>query len=99
TEWVEELEDSVNAHVVAYINEDDVASGTRFAAAASPSLKPLIRDLTHYVPEPGGHGTVYDAWLRAGLSDTSALRLDTLGGRPGFAALTHHLGIPSASVS
>ena len=99
TEWVEELEDSVNAHVVAYINEDDVASGTRFAAAASPSLKPLIRDLTHYVPEPGGHGTVYDAWLREGLSDTSALRLDNLGGGSDFAAFTHHLGIPSASVS
>jgi N-acetylated-alpha-linked acidic dipeptidase len=98
TEWVEELEDSVRSHVVAYLNEDDVASGIRFAGSASPSLKPLIRDVTRAVADPDGRGTVYDAWLASSSGDTAALRIDNLGGGSDFAAFSHHLGIPSASV-
>src|SRR6185436_759472 len=61
TEWVEEQEDSVRTHVVAYINEDDVASGLRFAGAGSPSIKPFLREVTRAVPDPRGVGTIYDA--------------------------------------
>ena len=99
TEWVEEQEDSVRAHVVAYINEDDVTSGLRFAGAASPSVKPLIREVSRAVPDPGGSGTVYDTWLATATGDTTALRLDNLGGGSDFTSFSHHLGIPSGSLS
>ena len=99
TEWVEEEEDSVRAHVVAYINEDDVASGLRFAGAGSPSVKPFIREVTRAVPDPGGASTVYDGWLATATGDTTALRLDNLGGGSDFAPFSHHVGIPSGSFS
>ena len=95
---MEEQEDSVRAHVVAYINEDDVTSGLRFAGAGSPSIKPFIREVTRAVPDPGGPGTVYDAWLAAAAGDTTALRLDNLGGGSDFTPFSHHLGIPSGSL-
>jgi N-acetylated-alpha-linked acidic dipeptidase len=97
TEWVEEHEDSVRAHVVAYINEDDVTNGLRFAGAGSPSIKPFIREVTRAVPDPAGPGTVYDNWLAVATRDTTALRLDNLGGGSDFASFSHHLGIPSGS--
>jgi N-acetylated-alpha-linked acidic dipeptidase len=84
--------------VVAYLNEDDVANGVRFVGAASPSLKPFIRDVTRAVADPDGRGTVYDAWLASTAGDTAALRLDNLGGGSDFAAFSHHLGIAAASV-
>src|SRR5436305_610219 len=73
TEWVEELEDSLRAHVVAYINEDGTFSGPNFGGSGSPSLKPLLRSTTHVVPDPVGPGTVYDVWLKAKNGDTTAL--------------------------
>jgi len=98
TEWVEEQEDSVRAHVVAYINEDDVTSGSRFAGAGSPSIKPFIREVTRAVPDPGGLGTVHDTWLAAATGDSTALQLDNLGGGSDFTPFSHHLGIPSGSL-
>ena len=97
TEWVEEQEDSVQKHVVAYINEDDVTSGASFAGAASPSLKPFVREVTRAVPDPRGVGTVYDAWFAETTGDTNALRLANLGGGSDFTAFSHHLGIPAAT--
>jgi len=99
TEWVEELEDSVDSHVVAYINEDDVANGLRFSGTGSPSLKPFMRDLTRVVSDPGGRGTVYDAWWRMSVADTTGPTLDNPGGGSDFAAFTHHMGIPSIALS
>jgi N-acetylated-alpha-linked acidic dipeptidase len=54
TEWVEELEDSLRAHAVAYINEDGTFSGPSFNGAGSPSLKPLFRAAARVVPDPKG---------------------------------------------
>jgi N-acetylated-alpha-linked acidic dipeptidase len=98
TEWVEELEDSVQARVVAYINEDDVTSGPHFTASASPSLKPFVRDLARAVSDPQGRGTVYDAWQMQVSGDTSVLQFDDLGGGSDFAGFTHHLGVASLGV-
>jgi len=98
TEWAEELEDSLRAHVVAYFNEDGTFSGSSFSGAASPSLKPLIRAATRVVPDPEGEGTVYDEWLRHGKGDTAALTLGNLGGGSDFAAFYHHLGIPAGGI-
>jgi N-acetylated-alpha-linked acidic dipeptidase len=98
TEWVEEMEDSLLAHAVAYINEDGTFSGPNFSGSGSPSLKPLIRDVTRAVPDPSGPGTVYDVWLRRNKGDTAALTLDNLGGGSDFAGFYHHLGIPAGGI-
>jgi len=98
TEWVEDLEDSVRAHVVAYLNEDDVTNGMRFTGASSPSLKTFIRDVTRAVADPEGRGTVYDAWRAASAADSTPPQLDNLGGGSDYAAFSHHLGIASASI-
>ncbi|HUL04585.1 MAG TPA: M20/M25/M40 family metallo-hydrolase [Gemmatimonadales bacterium] len=98
TEWVEELEDEVGAHVVAYINEDDVANGLRFGGTGSPSLKPFIRDLTRMVADPGGVGTVYDGWRRYAVADTQGPAIENPGGGSDFAVFAHHMGIPMMGV-
>ncbi len=98
TEWVEELEDSLRAHVVAYVNEDDLVAGTKFEGDASPSLKPLIREAAQAVADPAGRGTVYDVWLAAGKGDTASLTLGNLGGGSDYAGFYHHLGIPAAGI-
>ena len=98
TEWVEELEDTLRAHVVAYINEDGTFSGPNFDAGGSPSLKPLIRNAARVVPDPIGPGSVYDVWLRKNKGDTTALTLGNLGGGSDFAGFYHHLGIPSGGI-
>jgi N-acetylated-alpha-linked acidic dipeptidase len=98
TEWVEELADSLRRHAVAYLNEDGTFSGPTFGGAGSPSLKRLIREATRAVPDPGGAGTVYDAWLKRQRGDTAQLSLGNLGGGSDFAGFYHHLGIPSGGI-
>ena len=98
TEWVEELEDSLRAHVVAYINEDGTFSGPNFSGAGSPSLKPLFRASARVVPDPVGPGSVYDVWLKAQSGDTTKLTFGNLGGGSDFAGFYHHLGIPSGGI-
>ena len=98
TEWVEELEDSLRAHVVAYINEDGTFSGPNFNGAGSPSLKPLFRSVARVVADPVGPGTVYDVWLKSKNGDTTALTFGNLGGGSDFAGFYHHLGIPSGGI-
>jgi N-acetylated-alpha-linked acidic dipeptidase len=98
TEWVEEMEDSLRAHAVAYINEDGTFSGPNFSGAGSPSLKPLFRAAARAVPDPVGPGTVYDVWLRAKNGDSTALTLGNLGGGSDFAGFYHHIGIPSGGI-
>ena len=98
TEWVEELEDSLRAHVVAYINEDGTFSGPNFSGAGSPSLKPLFRASARVVPDPAGPGSVYDVWLKGQSGDTTKLTFGNLGGGSDFAGFYHHLGIPSGGI-
>jgi N-acetylated-alpha-linked acidic dipeptidase len=105
TEWVEEMADSLRAKVVAYINEDDVATGMQFGGSGSPSLKSLIRAATQVVPDPtsgggggGATGSVYAVWLRRLRGDTTQLTLGNLGGGSDFAGFSHHLGIPSGAI-
>lgn len=98
TEWVEEMEDSIQAHVVAYINEDGVVSGRSFGGGASPSLKRLFREATRPVPDPTGQGTVYDAWLKRVNGDTARLTLGNLGGGSDFQGFSHRNGVPSGGI-
>ena len=98
TEWVEELEDTLRARVVAYLNEDGTFSGPNFGGSGSPSLKPLLRAATRVVPDPVGPGTVYDVWLKAHNGDTTALTMGNLGGGSDFSGFYHHLGIPAGGI-
>ncbi len=98
TEWVEEMADSLRAHVVAYVNEDDDTQGPNFAGDGSPSLKRLIREATLVVPDPTGPGSVFDVWLKRNKGDTTALRIGNIGGGSDFAGFYHHLGIPASEI-
>ena len=60
TEWAEQHE-KVLSHAVAYFNTDVGVGGPDFTAAAVPSLKQFVREVTKEVPSPKG-GTVYDQW-------------------------------------
>ena len=98
TEWVEELEDTLRARVVAYINEDGTFSGPNFGGSGSPSLKPLLRAAAQVVPDPVGPGTVYDVWKRKNNGDTTKLTMGNLGGGSDFSGFYHHLGIPAGGI-
>ena len=60
TEWVEQHAKALE-RAVAYFNMDVAVSGPDFSAAAVPSLKEFVRELTRSVPSPLG-GTVYEQW-------------------------------------
>ncbi|MFZ1939372.1 MAG: M28 family peptidase, partial [Terracidiphilus sp.] len=51
TEWVEQ-QGKLLEHAVAYFNVDVAVSGPNFSAAAVPSLKQFVRDVTRSVPSP-----------------------------------------------
>ena len=64
TEWAEQNAARL-ANAVAYFNTDVAVSGTNFSAAAVPSLKQFIREISKAVPSAQGGAptmTMYDAW-------------------------------------
>ena len=70
TEWVEQHAKALE-RAVAYFNTDVAVSGPDFSAAAVPSLKQFIREITRSVPSPAAATassstvpgtTVYDQW-------------------------------------
>ncbi len=92
TEWVEEHEAELSARAAAYLNQDAVG-GTRFGAAASPSLKPLLREAAAAV-SAGPARTVLDLWREQARVTTPPI--GDLGGGSDFAGFANHLGVPSA---
>src|SRR5579863_54684 len=60
TEWVEQHAQPLEK-AVAYFNVDVAVSGPNFSAAAVPSLKEFVRQISQSVPSPSG-GSVYDVW-------------------------------------
>jgi N-acetylated-alpha-linked acidic dipeptidase len=73
TEWGEQHAE-IEKTAVAYFNTDMAVSGPKFGAAAVPSLKQFVRDVTKSVPDAGG-GTVYEQWMK--LNHTGALQVDS----------------------
>jgi len=109
TEWAEQHE-KVLSHAVAYFNTDVGVSGPHFSAAAVPSLKQFVREVTQEVPSPKG-GTVYDHWKtdqsnpspsrsrkRSSFDLDSDVRIGTLGSGSDYTPFIQHLGVPSTDI-
>lgn len=91
-EWVEEHAAALLGSAVGYVNQDGIG-GTRFGAAAAPSLKPLVRESAAAVPAGDGR-SLLDEWETT--SGDAPPRIGDLGGGSDFAAFYNHLGIPSS---
>jgi N-acetylated-alpha-linked acidic dipeptidase len=94
TEYVEDDSLRLMRGGVAYLNQDAAASGARFGAGGSPSLRSLLRDVLRSVPDPAG-GSVYERWRRSSaVPEGSEPEMDDPGGGSDFAGFYNHLGIP-----
>jgi len=108
TEWVEQ-HDKALEHAVAYFNVDVAVSGPDFSAAAVPSLKQFIRELTHSVPSPMG-SSVYQQWKNnrsAGNEHRASnappqpgedVRVGDLGSGSDFTPFLQHVGVPATDI-
>jgi N-acetylated-alpha-linked acidic dipeptidase len=111
TEWVEQHPEQLQ-HAVAYFNTDVGVSGPTFNAAAVPSLKQFVREVTLEVPSPMG-GSVHDQWVKAESSSDSDqpsdehrdhaeagldVHIGTLGSGSDYTPFIQHLGVPSTDI-
>lgn len=107
TEWVEQHAAAMT-HAVAYFNVDVAVSGADFSAAAVPSLRQFVRDVTRDVPSPVG-GTVFEQWRihNAGESvhrssgapvNTDEVRVSDLGSGSDYTPFLQHAGVPSTDI-
>ncbi len=108
TEWVEQHAQTLE-RAVAYFNVDVAVSGPDFSAAAVPSLKEFVRELTRSVPSPLG-GTVYERWrmTHPGVSERrpsnappipgEEVHVGDLGSGSDFTPFLQHVGVPSTDI-
>jgi N-acetylated-alpha-linked acidic dipeptidase len=95
TEYVEDDTLRLLRGAVAYLNQDVAAQGPSFGGGGSPSLRATLRALARTVDDPGGKGSVYDAWRRAaGVPDSTEPPMGDPGGGSDFAGFYNHLGVP-----
>jgi N-acetylated-alpha-linked acidic dipeptidase len=62
TEWVEANRAELQAKAIAYINTDVGVTGPNFGAAATPSLKEIVREVAREAPDPETKRSVYEMW-------------------------------------
>jgi N-acetylated-alpha-linked acidic dipeptidase len=106
TEWVEQHAEALE-HAVAYFNVDVAVSGPNFSAAAVPSLKQFMREITRAVPSAAG-GTVYEAWRNeksegnehrpSNAPPDGDVRVGDLGSGSDFTPFLQHVGVPSSDI-
>jgi N-acetylated-alpha-linked acidic dipeptidase len=108
TEWVEQHAAAM-AHVVAYFNMDAAVSGANFSAAAVPSLKQFVREVTRDVDSPMG-GTVFEQWrihnanqfvhATGGFTsfNVEEVRVGDLGSGSDYTPFLQHDGVPSTDI-
>jgi N-acetylated-alpha-linked acidic dipeptidase len=97
TEFAESREGDLRRSMVAYLNQDAIASGRSFGSSATPTMRDMIRRAARQVPAPGGGGSIYDAWrAEAETPAGEEPRMGNLGGGSDFAGFYNHLGIPAA---
>jgi len=93
TEWVEGRHDELLEKAVAYINLDGAAMGTVFGASSSPTLKRIIEEVTHDVPQLGTDGSIHETW-----AGDDPPRFGNLGGGSDHVGFYCHVGVPSVSL-
>jgi len=107
TEWVEQHAQALE-RAVAYFNVDVAVAGPDFSAAAVPSLKQFVREVTRAVPSPLG-ATVYDQWkiapkegnpnrAPAAPEAQGEVRMGDLGSGSDFTPFFQHVGVPSTDI-
>jgi N-acetylated-alpha-linked acidic dipeptidase len=107
TEWVEQHA-KILERAVAYFNVDVAVAGPDFSAAAVPSLKQFVRELTRAVPSPMG-ATVYDAWRNErqegnehrgsnAPKEEEEVHVGDLGSGSDFTPFLQHVGVPSTDI-
>ncbi len=105
TEWVEQ-HDKALQRAVAYFNMDVGVAGPDFSAAAVPSLRQFLRELTRSVPSPLG-ATVYDQWRNLHADDehrafdappADEVHVGNLGSGSDFTPFFQHAGVPSTDI-
>ncbi len=101
TEWLEQHESELG-HAVAYFNTDTGGAGPNFRAAAVPSLRPFIREITKAVPSPKG-GTLYDTWRAARRTTATSApgeepQVGDLGSGSDFTSFLDHSGVPATDI-
>jgi N-acetylated-alpha-linked acidic dipeptidase len=107
TEWVEQHAQTLE-RAVAYFNTDVAVSGPNFSAAAVPSLKQFVRELSRSVPSPLG-GTVFDQWKKARPESdehsgsnappmAEEVHVGDLGSGSDFTPFLQHVGVPSTDI-
>jgi N-acetylated-alpha-linked acidic dipeptidase len=108
TEWVEQHAHELE-NAVAYFNVDVAVSGPDFSAAAVPSLKQFIRELTRSVPSPAG-GTVFQQWKNhheasnehrasnAPPTPDEEVHVGDLGSGSDFTPFLQHVGVPATDI-
>jgi N-acetylated-alpha-linked acidic dipeptidase len=108
TEWVEQHAKTLEK-AVAYFNVDVAVSGPDFSAAAVPSLKEFVRELTKSVSSPLG-GTVYEQWRlkhaagnehrasNAPATPGEEVHVGDLGSGSDFTPFLQHVGVPSTDI-
>jgi N-acetylated-alpha-linked acidic dipeptidase len=96
TEWVEQLETELAGKAVAYINQDQCATGSSFSAGADPTLRPFVYEVSKTVQDGSGH-SIYSEWAKHSSSDgeDKPPAIGLLGGGSDFGPFYNHLGIPS----
>lgn len=97
TEYAEHEAEFLTQYGVAYLNQDGAAAGPSFGAGGSPSLRATVRSVASVVPDPGGSGSVYEAWRRrTGAAEGTEPAMGDPGGGSDFAGFYNHLGVPHA---
>ncbi len=94
-EYVEDDSLRLKKGGVAYLNQDMIASGPRFGAGGSPSLRAVLRSAAEEVPAPDTTGSLWDAWVaESNVADGKLPRMGDPGGGSDYAGFYNHLGIP-----
>lgn len=103
TEWAEEHAQELS-RAVAYFNLDTGGIGPDFRAAALPSLRRFLAEITRAVPSPDG-GTVFDNWRNEGSEEVggesasfSDAPVSNLGSGSDYTPFIHVAGVPATDV-
>jgi N-acetylated-alpha-linked acidic dipeptidase len=112
TAWVEQHQQELERHGVAYLNMDIAVLGERFGGSATPSLRDLVREAARDTPDPRTGKSVYEKWRERteqfvplhgkGSGQPAAERplpMSAMGSGSDYSAFYQHAGIPSMDIS